>query len=136
MLRRLLICSTLVLATAAPASAGTIGVELTFAPGRLSLQAAPAKLTPGARVSVPVTVADGRGSGRGWRLRLVGSPEVSVLSVTATCAAGSTCTLPAAAGRPSGATVLRAASGTGMGIVKLVVTLTSPSSTLVSFSVS
>ncbi len=132
-LRRLLLCSTLVLLAAGPAAAGTIGVGLTFAPGKLSLAAAPARLAPGVRVSVPVTIADGRGSGRGWRL--VASSSVTVLSITATCAAHSTCTLPTAAGRPSGATILRSAKGTGMGVVKLVVTLTSPARTAVSFSI-
>jgi hypothetical protein len=61
---------------------------------------------------------------------------VTVTSVTASCAAGSTCTLPAPAGRPSGLTVPRVARGTGMGVIHLVVTLSSPTRTAVSFVVS
>ncbi len=133
-MRRLLIGWTLILFTAAPAAAGPIGVGLTLSPGVLRVRAAPVTVV-GARVSVPVTVADGRGHGAGWTLRLHSSSRVTVDSITARCATGSTCTLPAAAGRPSGLTVLRAAKGTGMGVIDLAVTLSSPTRTTVSFSV-
>jgi hypothetical protein len=135
-LRRLLIGSILALLLAGPAGAGTIIVQLTFVPGKLTMKAAPATLAPGARMAVPLTIADGRGSGKGWTLKLTGSAIASVASITATCAANSTCTLPTAVGTPSGATVLRAARGTGMGVMNLVVTVTSPTRTDVSFAVS
>jgi hypothetical protein len=135
-LRRILIASILALVLAGPAGAGTIIVKLTFVPGKLSMKAAPATLAAGARVSVPVTVADGRGNGNGWTLKVAGSSTVSVVSITATCAANSTCTLPTASGTPSGGTVLHAAKGTGMGIMNLVVTLSSQTKTAVSFTVS
>lgn len=135
-LRRVLIASILALLLAGPAGAGTIIVKLTFVPGKLSMKAAPATLTPGARVSVPVTVADGRGNGNGWTLKVASASTVGVVSITATCAANSTCTLPTASGSPSGGTVLHAAKGTGMGIVHLVVTLSSQTKTAVSFTVS
>jgi hypothetical protein len=135
-LRRVLIGSILALLLAGPAGAGTIIVKLTFVPGKLTMKAAPATLAPGARVSVPLTIADGRGNGNGWTLKVAGSSTVSVVSITATCAANSTCTLPSAVGTPSGATVLRAAKGTGMGVMNLVVTLSSQTKTAVSFAVS
>ena len=134
-LRQLLIGSTLLLALAGHAAAGTIVVHLTFTPGTLSVQAAPKTLAAGARISVPVRIADARGQGAGWTLRATGPTTVDVVSITASCAAGSTCTLPTAAARPSGLTVLRAAKGTGMGVVDLVVTLSSPTKAGVSFTV-
>ena len=135
-LRRLLIGSILALLLAGPAGAGTIVVKLTFVPGKLSMKAPQTTLAAGWRVSVPVTIADGRGTGNGWTLKVADSTTVTVVSITATCAANSTCTLPTAVGTPSGATVLRAAKGTGMGVVNLVVTLSSPTRTAVSFTVS
>ena len=136
MLRRLFIGSILALLLAGPAGAGTIVVKLTFVPGKLSMKAAPTTVAAGSRVSVPLTVADGRGTGNGWTLKVAGSATTTVVSITAMCAANSTCTLPTAVGTPSGATVLRAARGTGMGVVNLVVTLSSPTKTAVSFTVS
>ena len=44
-------------------------------------------------------------------------------SITARCAAGSTCTLPRAAQGPKGSVVLQAAHDTGMGVLNLVVTV-------------
>ena len=85
---------------------------------------------------MPVTVADGRGNGNGWTLKVAASSTVSVVSITATCAANSTCTLPTASGAPSGGTVLHAANGTGMGIMHRVVTLSAQTKTAVSFTVS
>lgn len=135
-LRQLVIGSTLVLLLAGHAAAGTIVVGLTFDPGTLSVKAQPTTLAAGARVSVPVTVADGRGRGSGWTLRVAGPATPTVTSITARCATGSTCTLPTAAGTPSGATVLHAAKGTGMGVIDLVVTLSSPTRSTLSFVVS
>jgi hypothetical protein len=134
-LRRTLIVSLAALVLAAPAGAGTIIVKLHFAPGKLALRAAPATATPGSTIRVPVTIADGRGNGAGWRLA-VRSHALRVVSITASCAAGSTCTLPSAATGPSGSTVLTAAKGTGMGIMNLVVTLEAATRTAVSFKVS
>ena len=135
-LRRAISVSILALLLAGPAGAGTIVVKLTFVPGKLSMKAVPATIAPGATVSVPLTIADGRGNGSGWTLKVSGSSTVNVVSITATCAANSTCTLPSEIGAPSGVTVLRAAKGTGMGVMNLVVTLRSTSKTAVSFTVS
>ena len=122
-LRRTLIVLAIALLTAGPAGAGTIIVKLTFAPGKLVAKSAAAAATANGPVQVPVTVADGRGSGKGWTLRLATSRPVTVTSITARCAAGSTCTLPRAAQGPSGSIVLQAAHDTGMGVLNLVVTM-------------
>ena len=135
-LRRLLLASILLLLLAGPAGAGTIVVKLAFVPGKLSMKAASTTISAGSRASVPMTVADGRGNGDGWTLKVAGSSSVRVVSITATCAANSTCTLPAAVGTPTGATVLHAAKGTGMGVMHLVVTLSSATKSTVSFTVS
>jgi len=123
MLRRILLSSLIALVLAGPATAGTIIVRLTFVPGKLQVRSAAATATPAGQVQVPVTVADGRGSGAGWTLRLAGRRHVTVTSITARCAANSTCTLPRAAETPSGAVVLRAARDSGMGVMNLVVTV-------------
>ena len=90
--RRMLIPVLAALALAVPAEAGTIVVELTFLPGKLAVTSAPATVS-GTR-AVPLTVADGRGSGGGWTLEVRSSKPVRVAGITARCAAGSTCTLP------------------------------------------
>src|SRR4051812_3883602 len=119
------------LVLAAPAAAGRIRVHLTFVPGKLTMTSA-----RGVKGTViAVVVADGRGSGAGWRLAYSSASRPAVASITATCAPGSTCTLPKAAGAPGGGTVLRALKGTGMGIIRLTVTLRSPGRS-VSFRVS
>jgi hypothetical protein len=61
---------------------------------------------------------------------------MTVVGITARCAAHSTCTLPTAAARPSGRIVLRAAKATGMGSISLVVTLRVAKATTVGFAVS
>lgn len=105
------------LALAGPAAAGDVHVHLGFLPGKLTVSSAQTSAT-----AVNVTVADGRGSGAGWTLSFTtNAPAVS--SIVASCARGSTCTLPRAASGPSGSTVLRAASGTGMGVVRLTIHL-------------
>jgi hypothetical protein len=135
MLRRILIPALAALVLAAPAGAGTIIVKLTFVPGKLAVKAAPATVS-GTR-QVAVTIADGRGSGEGWTLKVSSARPVAVVGITARCAANSTCTLPTAASGPSGSVVLRAARDSGMGVMNLVVTLAAQSgSTPVSFSVS
>ncbi len=135
-LRQLLIGAVLALLVAAPAAAGTISVGLSLTPGTLKVKAAPVTAPAGGPISVPVTVADGRGHGNGWTLRVTGASAVSVVSITARCSAISTCVLPTGVGKPSGGTVLRAAKGTGMGVINLVVTLTSPTKSALSFTVS
>ena len=135
MLRRTLIGLIAALLLAGPASAGTIVVTLGLAPGKLALKAAATKVST-APVQVPVTIADGRGSGNGWTLKIASANPVTVQAITAQCAAGSTCTLPKALRAPSGSVVLEAARGTGMGVLKLVVTLSAARSTTVSFTVS
>jgi hypothetical protein len=134
-LRRILITVLAALFLAAPAGAGTIIVKLTFAPGKLAVKAAPT--TVAGTAQVPVTIADGRGNGNGWTLKVNSASTVRVVGITARCAANSTCTLPTAVSTPSGNIVLRAAHDTGMGVMNLVVTLAADSgSTPVSFTVS
>src|SRR5260370_34556490 len=118
---------------AAPAGAGTIILKLTFVSGKLAVKAAPTPVagTP----QVPVTIADGRGNGNGWTLKVNSANPVRVVGITARCAANSTCTLPTAVSTPSGNVVLRAAHDTGMGVMNLVVTLAADSvATPVSFT--
>jgi hypothetical protein len=135
MLRRILLPLLATLVLAAPAGAGTIVVRLTFVPGKLAVKAAPATVS-GTR-QVLLTIADGRGTGAGWTLKAITRKPVTILGITARCAAGSTCTLPAATGSPAGAVVLRAARGTGMGVMELVVAVAARSgATHVGFSVS
>jgi hypothetical protein len=134
-LRRILITVLAALFLAAPAGAGTIIVKLTFAPGKLAVKAAPT--TVAGTAQVPVTIADGRGNGNGWTLKVNSASTVRVVGITARCAANSTCTLPTAVSTPSGNIVLRAAHDTGMGVMNLVVTLAADSgSTPVSFTIS
>jgi hypothetical protein len=134
-LRRILITVLAALFLATPAGAGTIIVKLTFAPGKLAVKAAPT--TVAGTAQVPVTIADGRGNGNGWTLKVNSASTVRVVGITARCAANSTCTLPTAVSTPSGNIVLRAAHDTGMGVMNLVVTLAADSgSTPVSFTVS
>ena len=122
-MRRLLIVVFAALVLAAPACAGTIVVKLTFTPGKLTAAAAPASATSDRQVQVPVTIADGRGNGKGWALRVSAARGVTIVGITARCAANSTCTLPTAATTPSGNVVLRATHDTGMGVMNLVVTV-------------
>ena len=135
MLRRTLIGLVTALLLAAPASAGTIVVTLGLQPGKLAVKAAPATVST-APAQVAVTVADGRGTGEGWTLKVASSAPVTVRAVTARCAAHSTCTLPKAERGPSGSVVLQAARDSGMGVMRLVVTLTASHPTAVSFTVS
>lgn len=132
MLRKALLVSLIALLAAGPAGAGTIVVKLGLAAGKLSVKAAPTVVSSSAQI--PVTIADGRGTGKGWTLRLAGT-GATVTAITARCAANSTCTLPTAVGTPTGGIVLRAAAGTGMGVMNLVVTVRTTAKTAVSFSV-
>jgi hypothetical protein len=139
-MRRLLFVFFAALVLATPACAGSIIVKLTFVPGKLSAAAAPASAMAGKSVQVPVTIADGRGNGKGWALRVSAVRGVTIVGITARCASNSTCTLPTAATTPSGNVVLQAAHDTGMGVMNLVVTVAplksgSPATPL-SFSVS
>jgi hypothetical protein len=122
-MRRLVIPCFAALVLAAPACADSIGVSLTFAPGKLSLAAPSATATEMGATLIPVTISDARGSGRGWTLRISAGRPVTISRVTARCADGSTCRLPAEARKASGSVVLEARHGTGMGVVSLVVTV-------------
>jgi hypothetical protein len=134
-LRRISLTVLAALLLAAPAGAGTIIVKLTFVPGKLAVKAPPTTVT--GTEQVPLTIADGRGNGNGWTLKVNSASPVRVVGITARCAANSTCTLPTAVSTPSGNVVLRAARDSGMGVMNLVVTLAAASgSTPVSFSVS
>jgi hypothetical protein len=123
MLRRILISAIGALVLAAPACAGTIVVKLTFVTGKLSVAATPANATAAGPVHVPLTIADGRGNGKGWALRVVAGRNVTVTRITARCAADSTCKLPVEASAPSGQVILNAAHDSGMGVMNLVITV-------------
>jgi hypothetical protein len=119
---------------AAPAGAGSIGVELGLAPGKLTLSAQPVVLAADSPAVVRLAIADARGSGAGWTLALRASSQVDVLSIAATCGRRSTCSLPVAVGAPHAAVVLQASRGSGMGVVRLAVTLRARAATPVAFA--
>src|SRR3954470_20178541 len=97
-MRRLgLLIVTATLLSAGPAFGGNIQVGLGLHAGGLVLQAPTATAAAGRTTQIPVTIADARGSGAGWTLRLDAASPVSVTGITARCASGSTCTLPRAA---------------------------------------
>jgi hypothetical protein len=122
-IRRLVLSCLAALVLAGPACAGTIIVKLTFMPGRLTAAAAPVAATASGPIQVPVTIADGRGNGKGWTLRVSAARTVTVVGITGRCSANSTCTLPTAVRNSSGGVVLQAARDTGMGVLQLVVTV-------------
>lgn len=136
MLRTLLATALLAGVLAVSADAGTIVVKLSLQAGKLSVKAPATALKAGVATSVKIRVADGRGTGAGWTLRLARGANVTVTSITARCSAHSTCTLPSAAAKPSGKTVLRAAKASGMGLIDLVVTVRAATATTVGFAVS
>ena len=103
-----------------PAVGGNINVGLALHSGGLSLQAPAVRAVTGRSVQVPLTIADARGTGAGWTLKFDVSAPVTITSITARCAAASTCTLPRTAG-PAG--ILHAARDSGMGVIHLVVTV-------------
>jgi hypothetical protein len=123
MARLTLLCSVVALLLAAPALGGNVAVTLGLKTGGLTLQAPSAFAAPGKAIQVPITVADGRGSGAGWTLQLSSPKTVAVTSITARCAAGSTCTLPRSIGAASGSAILHVAPDSGMGVMELVVTV-------------
>jgi len=100
--------------------AGNINVGLALHSGGLTLQMPALKAVAGHPVQVPLTIADARGTGAGWTLKLDASAPVTITAITARCAAGSTCTLPKAA---DAAGILQAARDSGMGVIQLVVTV-------------
>jgi hypothetical protein len=107
-------------------------VTLALHPGTLTVGAAPA-LVDGT-LQVPVTVTDSRGNGRGWAL--TASAPIQVVKVSARCATNSTCTLPRETAAPGGRLILRADADSGMGVIKLTVTLAAQSPAQVSFRIS
>lgn len=136
MLRTTLACLAVALVAAVPAGAKRIVVKAALAPGKLKIAAAPTAVPAGAQRAISIRVADARGNGHGWTLRLVRPASLTVTSITARCAAQSTCTLPRALAAPKAAAVLRAAPGTGMGIVDLVVTVRAAAGATASFTIS
>jgi hypothetical protein len=119
--RTLVILAAMSLLAAGPALGGnTISVGLALHSGGLTLQAPALAAIPGRSVQVPLTIADARGTGSGWTLKLAGSASVTITGITARCAAGSTCTLPSGTGRGG---ILQAARDSGMGVIQLVVTV-------------
>jgi hypothetical protein len=113
-------------------AADPLPVTLALHTGTLTVGAAPA-LVDGT-VQVPVTVTDSRGNGDGWAL--TATEPVQVVKVTARCAANSTCTLPRETVTPAGRLILRSDPNSGMGKIRLTVTLTAPSPVDVTFRVS
>lgn len=134
-LRTTLAFLAVALVAAVPAGAKRIVVKVGPAPGKLKIAAAPTAVPAGAQRAISIRVADARGSGRGWTLRLVRARGLTVTAITVRCASGSTCTLPHTVTAPKDAAVLRAARGTGMGIVDLVVTLRATTAARAIFSV-
>ena len=107
---------------AAPAFAGDIALNMELRSGSLSLVAPQVAATSGKSLQIPITIADGRGTGAGWTLQLAALKNVTITSITARCAPGSTCTLPRSVGA-SGATILKVARDSGMGVMQLVITV-------------
>lgn len=139
MARLTLLCTILALAAAGPAFGGNIAVTLGLSTGALSIQAPQVSASAGKTLQIPLTVADGRGNGAGWTLLLDSAKSVTITSITARCAPGSTCTLPHAVGGPNGSAILKVAHDSGMGVMQLVVTVAplapSAASVPLSFSV-
>jgi len=137
MKRLVLTLTALSLLSAGPAIGGDINVGLALQAGELSLQGPALAAVTGRSVQVPLTLADARGTGAGWTLKLDASAPVTIESITARCAPGSTCTLQKAAGAVG---ILRAARDSGMGVIQLVVTIaplrSGSSSVPLAFSVS
>jgi hypothetical protein len=124
------------LVAAGPALGGNIRIGLSLNAGALSLKAPTAAAVSGHAVQVPLTLADARGTGAGWTLKLEVPSAVTITDITARCAPGSTCTLP----KPiAGGGILHAATNTGMGVMQILVTvapLRSGGSVPLAFSVS
>jgi hypothetical protein len=122
MRKTLLISLFAALVLTAPAFGGTIAVTMGLNSGNLTLSAPATFATAGEATQIPVTVTDARGTGAGWTLKLASGAPVTVTSITAHCANGSTCTLPTSTAS-NGTTLLQVATGTGMGVMQLVVTV-------------
>lgn len=135
-LRTTLAFLAVALVAAVPAGAKRIVVKVCLAPGKLKIAAAPTAVPAGAQRAISIRVADARGNGHGWTLRLLRPRGLTVTAITVRCAAGSTCTLPRAIAPPKASAVLRATAGTGMGIVDVVVTVRASARATASFAVS
>jgi hypothetical protein len=103
---------------AGPAAAKPGHIQLKLSQGSLAVKA-PTRIASASRTAA-VTVTDARGTGGGWTLKVAAAARVT--RVVATCASGSTCTLPRAKVAASGNVVLRAVHGSGMGVIRLAVT--------------
>ncbi len=117
------VCTAVFFALAGAAAAQPRVTHLSLQHGALRLSAPIAAASASAAKSVTVTVTDARGSGAGWSLRLITTKPVAVTRVTARCAVRSTCTLPRAVGLGPRPLVLRSQAGSGMGSIRLTVTL-------------
>ena len=115
------VCAAAVWALAAP-PAGARPVRLKLVAGTLRVSAPSVAVTAAGAKSVTVTVTDARGVGTGWSLKLVTARPVTVARIAARCAKHSTCTLPQARVIGPSPLVLHALRGSGMGVVKLIVT--------------
>lgn len=120
MRRLFLTLAVMGLLAAGPALGSNIQIGLSLNGGALSLKAPAATAVSGHAVQVPLTIADARGTGAGWTLKLDVPATVTITDITARCAPGSTCTLP----KPSaGSGILHAATNTGMGVMQILVTV-------------
>ena len=131
--RRLLLSAIAALALTSTAfAAGQLPITLAVHSGTLTVGTATVPID--GTVQVPVTVTDSRGNGHGWAL--TASEPVQVVRVSARCATNSTCTLPRETITPTGRLILRSEPDSGMGIIKLTVTLRARSPINISFRVS
>jgi hypothetical protein len=126
-----LLAAAVVSASAVAGNGGTLPITLSLQSGGLTVKAA--AVTVSSATQVPITVTDARGNGNGWTLSA--SKPVQVSGITARCATGSTCTLPTVSTTPSGRIVLHADAASGMGVIKLTVTLSAADPVRVSFRI-
>jgi hypothetical protein len=110
-------------ATKTTKSSGPVKTRLVLASGSLSVSAPRTLASADAPVKITLLVSDARGTGAGWTLRLRSTRTVVVSRIVASCVRDSTCTLPTSAPSGGPGVVLRAAKASGMGVMRLTVTL-------------
>jgi hypothetical protein len=117
------VCAAAIWALARPAVAQPRAIRLSLRRGALAVAAPSVTATANGSKTVLLIVTDARGSGAGWTLRVIAARPVTVTSVSTKCSARSTCTLPRATGLGPAPRVLRSLAGSGMGVVRLTVTI-------------
>lgn len=116
-------CAAAAWALAAGPAGAQPGLRLKLVNGPLAISAPAVRAVAGRAVTVTLKVTDARGTGGGWTLKLAAAKAVRVSRLVAACAPGSTCTLPASSGIGVSPTVLRARPASGMGVLRLTLTL-------------